>query len=143
MSNATQDRKPLPRWRVTVNGHGVLRGMGVALHAWPDGVWQVRVNGPHLGRHGADNLLSAQLAAEDAAREMVAQMAAVLGLKVVDGNSPIPSPAVCEALARYAQALTVYLSGRPGSLEDGRWEAAYAALGMLNEALRAERDGEA
>lgn len=83
MSNATQDRRPLPGWRVTVNGTVVLQGMGVALHAWPDGAWQVRVNGPLPGRPGADNLLSAQLAAEDAACEMVAQMAAVLGLKVV------------------------------------------------------------
>lgn len=78
-------RDPLPSWHVTVHGRGELRGGGVFLNAWPDGVWQARANGPRPARVGADDLLSAQLAAEGAARAMVADMAKALGGSVTWG----------------------------------------------------------
>ena len=80
-------REPLPGTHVTVHGRGELRGGGVSLHAWPDGVWQARTNGPRPARVGADDLPSAQLAAEDAARAMVADMAAALGGSVTWNES--------------------------------------------------------
>lgn len=72
-------REPLPNWHVTVHGRGEFRGGGVFLNAWPDGVWQARVNGPRPARVGAGSRLSAQLAAEDAARAMVTGMVKALG----------------------------------------------------------------
>lgn len=60
-----------------------------------------------------------------------------------DWVARVPSPAVCAALARYAAGLASISPGNPGSFEDDKWAEANAALGALNAALRAERDGAA
>ena len=75
-------REPLPGWTGPVYGRVDLKRSCVNIYAWYDGEWQVRIDNRWRCDRLADDLPSAQLAAEDAARAMVADMAAALGGRV-------------------------------------------------------------
>lgn len=61
--------------------------------------------------------------------------------EVYEWFAPIPGPAVLAALAEYRVALAAIRPGEP--VEDDKWTEANRALGALNAAILAERDGAA
>jgi hypothetical protein len=72
-------REPLPGWMRMPDGHGKVCIGCVTLSAWPSGYWRTRGQWPDAKRSPTPDLRSAQLAAEDAARAIVSDMAAALG----------------------------------------------------------------
>lgn len=133
MSNTKPTRSPLPGWEGSELAAAVL---------WISPVSELGVSGPVNGIFNwwasldggdsyfagqADTLEQAQIAAEDSARSWLGWVADTLGWL-----APIPSPAVCEAVARYAEA---YINGLPRA-----WTSAETSL---LSAIRAEVDGAA
>lgn len=72
-------RKPSSEWMRMPEGHRQARLGCVTLSAWPSGYWRTRGQWPDAKRSTQAGIVSAQFAAEDAARAMVADMAAALG----------------------------------------------------------------
>lgn len=80
-------QKPLATWRALGGGGAEVRGRGVTLTAWPDGVWTARIVGGRGSSRADDyDLAQAQLAAEVFARTIVSGLAAALGFRLVDAR---------------------------------------------------------
>lgn len=74
------NRQPLPGWR-DWGGYATFSGMGAAELWAAGGSWTLCSIGRSIAGR-ADDSAAAKLAAEDAARELVTEMAAALGMAV-------------------------------------------------------------
>ena len=106
MSNTKPTRSPLPGWEGNKLAAAVLwispvselgvRGPSNGIFNW----WASLDGGDSYFAGQADTLEQAQIVAEDAARSWLGWVADTLGWL-----APIPSPAVCEAVAAYKAAV--------------------------------------
>ena len=148
MSNTKPTRSPLPGWEGNKLAAAVLwispvselgvRGPSNGIFNW----WASLDGGDSYFAGQADTLEQDQIVAEDAARSWLGWVADTLGWL-----APIPSPAVCAALARYAEALLASHADSASASYRGESEdhffARTSAQQALVDAILAEMDGDA